>query len=41
VLSDALLSGTFSDGEAIVVDFREDEIVLRRAEEKIPEAEGA
>jgi ATP-dependent Clp protease ATP-binding subunit ClpC len=32
VLSDALLSGTFSDGDTIVVDYREDEVVLRRAE---------
>ncbi|OGO27936.1 MAG: NDP-hexose 4-ketoreductase [Chloroflexi bacterium RBG_16_54_11] len=41
VLSDALLSGTFADGDAILVDFREDEIVLRRAEETIPAAEEA
>jgi ATP-dependent Clp protease ATP-binding subunit ClpC len=41
VLSDALLGSTFADGDAIVVDFREDEIVLRRAEESIPAAEGA
>jgi ATP-dependent Clp protease ATP-binding subunit ClpC len=40
VLSDALLSGTFADGDVIMVDYREDEIVLRRAEEKIPEIEG-
>ena len=41
VLSDALLSGTFADGDAIMVDFREHEVVLRRAEEKIPAAEEA
>ena len=39
VLSDALLSGTFADGDAIMVDYREDEIVLRRAEESIPAVE--
>jgi ATP-dependent Clp protease ATP-binding subunit ClpC len=33
MLSDALLSGTFADGDAIIVDYREDEVVLRRAEE--------
>jgi ATP-dependent Clp protease ATP-binding subunit ClpC len=41
VLSDALLSGTFSDGDTIIVDFREDEVVLRREAEIEPEAEGA
>ncbi len=45
VLSDALLSGTFADGDAIIVDYREDEVVLRRAEEapaqELPEPEGA
>ncbi len=41
VLSDALLSGSFADGDAILVDYREEEIVLRRAEEKEPAAEGA
>jgi ATP-dependent Clp protease ATP-binding subunit ClpC len=41
VLSDALLSGTFSDGDAIIVDYREDEIVLRREAEQIPAPEGA
>jgi ATP-dependent Clp protease ATP-binding subunit ClpC len=40
VLSDALLSGTFSDGDTIVVDYREDEVVLRREVEKEPETEG-
>mgnify|MGYP001040951196 CR=1 FL=1 len=35
VLSDALLSGQFVDGEAIVVDVSDDEIVLRR--EPVPE----
>jgi ATP-dependent Clp protease ATP-binding subunit ClpC len=38
-LSDALLAGTFADGDTIYVDYREDEIVLRRAEETIAEAE--
>jgi len=45
VLSDALLSGTFADGDAIIVDYREDEVVLRRAEEapaqELSEPEGA
>lgn len=45
VLSDALLSGTFADGDTIVVDYREDEVVLRRAEEApaqvVAESEGA
>jgi ATP-dependent Clp protease ATP-binding subunit ClpC len=41
VLSDALLSGTFSDGDTIIVDFREDEVVLRREAEVEPAAEGA
>ena len=45
VLSDALLSGTFADGDTIVVDYREDEVVLRRAEEApaqaVAETEGA
>jgi ATP-dependent Clp protease ATP-binding subunit ClpC len=41
VLSDALLSGTFADGDAIIVDYREDEIVLRRESEQIPAHEGA
>jgi ATP-dependent Clp protease ATP-binding subunit ClpC len=40
VLSDALLSGSFSDGDMIMVDYREDEVVLRREEEKEPAAEG-
>ena len=35
VLSDALLSGQFADGEAIVVDVSDDEVVLRR--EVVPE----
>ncbi len=41
VLSDALLSGTFMDGDAITVDYVEDEVVLHRAAEKEPAAEGA
>jgi ATP-dependent Clp protease ATP-binding subunit ClpC len=41
VLSDALLSGTFSDGDTIIVDYREEEVVLRRAAEKEPAAESA
>ncbi len=41
VLSDALLSGTFTDGDIIIVDFREDEVVLRREAEVEPAAEGA
>jgi ATP-dependent Clp protease ATP-binding subunit ClpC len=41
VLSDALLSGTFSDGDTIIVDFREEEVVLRREAEVEPAAEGA
>lgn len=36
VLSDALLSSTFSDGDAIIVDYREDEVVLRRETEEEP-----
>ena len=40
VLSDALLSGTFSDGDVIMVDYREDEIVLHRELEKEPTSEG-
>jgi len=40
VLSDALLSATFSDGDTIVVDYREEEVVLRREVEKEPTAEG-
>jgi ATP-dependent Clp protease ATP-binding subunit ClpC len=40
VLSDALLSGTFTDGDTIVVDYREEEVVLRREVEKEPAAEG-
>jgi len=39
VLSDALLGSTFADGDVVTVDYREEEIVLRRAEEKIPETE--
>ena len=35
VLSDALLSGQFADGESIVVDVSDDEVVLRR--EVVPE----
>jgi ATP-dependent Clp protease ATP-binding subunit ClpC len=41
VLSDALLSGTFSDGDAVIVDYREEEVVLRRETEEEPAAEGA
>jgi ATP-dependent Clp protease ATP-binding subunit ClpC len=41
VLSDALLSGTFSDGDTIIVDYREEEVVLRREAEKAPATEGA
>ena len=41
VLSDALLAGTFSDGDIIIVDYREDEVVLRRETEKETAAEGA
>jgi ATP-dependent Clp protease ATP-binding subunit ClpC len=41
VLSDALLSGTFSDGDTIIVDYREEEVVLRREAEKEPATEGA
>jgi ATP-dependent Clp protease ATP-binding subunit ClpC len=40
-LSDALLSGTFADGDAIIVDYREDEVVLRREQEAEPAPEGA
>jgi ATP-dependent Clp protease ATP-binding subunit ClpC len=41
VLSDALLSGTFTDGDTIIVDYREEEVVLRREEVQIPASEGA
>ena len=45
VLSDALLGGTFADGDTIMVDYREDEVVLRRAEEtpaqEVAEPQGA
>jgi ATP-dependent Clp protease ATP-binding subunit ClpC len=41
MLSDALLSGTFTDGDTIIVDYREDEVVLRRETEKEPAPEGA
>ncbi len=40
VLSDALLSGTFSDGDVITVDYREDEVVLHCETVKEPAAEG-
>jgi ATP-dependent Clp protease ATP-binding subunit ClpC len=40
VLSDALLSGTFSDDDTIIVDYREDEVVLRREAEKEPATDG-
>jgi ATP-dependent Clp protease ATP-binding subunit ClpC len=39
VLSDALLSGTFSDGDTIIVDYREEEVVLSREVEKEPAVE--
>jgi ATP-dependent Clp protease ATP-binding subunit ClpC len=39
-LSDALLSGTFSDGDIIMVDYQEDEVVLHRELEKEPTTEG-
>jgi ATP-dependent Clp protease ATP-binding subunit ClpC len=42
VLSDALLSGQFVDGEAIIVDVSDDEIVLRRdVVPEVPAPEGA
>ena len=37
VLSDALLSGQFADGEAIIVDVSDDEVVLRRETEPASE----
>ncbi len=40
VLSDALLSGTFSDGDVIMVDYVEDEVVLHCETVKEPAAEG-
>jgi ATP-dependent Clp protease ATP-binding subunit ClpC len=40
VLSDALLSSTFLNGDAIIVDYREEEVVLRREAEKEPATEG-
>ena len=40
-LSDALLSGTFTDGDTIVVDYSEEEVVLRREVEREPAAEAA
>ena len=36
-LSDALLSGTFHEGDTILVDVEEEEVMLRRTEEKTPE----
>jgi len=39
LLSDALLSGTFSDGDVITVDYREDEVVLHCEPVKEPAAE--
>jgi ATP-dependent Clp protease ATP-binding subunit ClpA len=33
-LSDALLSGTFQEGDTILVDVSEEEVVLKRSEEK-------
>jgi ATP-dependent Clp protease ATP-binding subunit ClpC len=41
VLSDALLAGTFSDGDNVIVDYKEDEVVLRREQEETPEKEVA
>jgi ATP-dependent Clp protease ATP-binding subunit ClpC len=42
VLSDALLSGQFADGEAIVVDASDDEVVLRRdVVPELPAPQGA
>jgi ATP-dependent Clp protease ATP-binding subunit ClpC len=35
-LSDALLSGTFEDGDTITADVKEGEIIIRRAEEQAP-----
>jgi ATP-dependent Clp protease ATP-binding subunit ClpC len=40
-LSDAMLSGTFQDGDNVIVDFREEEIVLRRETEEAPVKEVA
>ncbi|MDO9128953.1 MAG: hypothetical protein Q7U34_03715, partial [Anaerolineales bacterium] len=37
-LSDALLSGTFQEGDAIVVEVEEDDVTLRRGE-AAPDAE--
>ncbi|MFZ6026650.1 MAG: ATP-dependent Clp protease ATP-binding subunit [Chloroflexota bacterium] len=39
VLSDGLLSGEFKDGDSILVDVADDEIVLRQAETHPPEEE--
>jgi len=39
VLSDALLSGQFADGDAIIVDVSDDEVVLRRETEAVPTQE--
>jgi len=36
-LSDALLAGTFHEGDTILVDVEEEEVMLRRGEEKTPE----
>jgi ATP-dependent Clp protease ATP-binding subunit ClpC len=36
-LSDALLAGTFHEGDTILVDVEEEEVMLRRTEEKTPE----
>jgi ATP-dependent Clp protease ATP-binding subunit ClpC len=41
VLSDALLSGTFADGERIVVAVKEEEIVMQRAEDETQTEEAA
>jgi ATP-dependent Clp protease ATP-binding subunit ClpC len=38
-LSDALLSGTFRDGDAILVDVKDEEIVLERQEEETTPSE--
>ena len=38
-LSDALLAGDFEDGDAILIELENDEIVLRRSEKEIPTPE--
>jgi ATP-dependent Clp protease ATP-binding subunit ClpC len=39
VLSDALLAGQFADGDAIIVDVSDDEVVLRRQTQESPMSE--